>query len=61
VPSVSKNTRAILAVLAGVAVLYFGNDGNDGEGVTSAVVVLAVAAAVIVWFLTRPQDTGGNK
>lgn len=59
-PSVSRNTRLILAVLAGVAVLYFGNDGNGGEGVTSAIVVLALVAALIVWYLTRPQNTGGN-
>jgi hypothetical protein len=58
---VNRNTRAILAVLTGIAVLYFGNDGNQGEGVTSAIVLLAAAAAAIVWYLTRPQNTGGNK
>lgn len=58
---VSRNTRIFLAVLAGVAVLYFGNDGNDGKGVTSAIVVLAAAAALIVWYLTRPQSSGDSK
>lgn len=60
-PSVSNNTRAFLAVLAGLAVLYFGNDGNDGHGPTSSVVVLAVAAAAIVWYLTRPQKSNADK
>lgn len=61
VPSVNNNVRTFLAVLAGVAVLYFGNDGNDGRGPTSAVVILAVAAAAIVWYVTRPQKSGADK
>jgi hypothetical protein len=61
VPSVSNNTRAFLAVLAGLAVLYFGSDGNDGGGPTSAVVVFAVVTAAIVWYVTRPQKSGTDK
>jgi hypothetical protein len=61
VPSVNNNTRTFLAVLAGVAVLYFGSDGNGGRGPTSAVVILAVAAAAIVWYVTRPQKSGADK
>jgi hypothetical protein len=57
---VNNNTRAILAVLVGVAVLYFGSHGRGG-GPTSAVVVLAVVAAAIVWFVTRPQNSGAGK
>jgi hypothetical protein len=61
VRSVSNNTRWFLAVLAGLAVLYFGSDGNDGRGPTSAVVVLAVAVAAVVWWITRPQKSGADK
>lgn len=57
----SNNTRWFLAILAGLAVLYFGSDGSDGGGPTSAVVVLAVAAAAIVFYLTRPQSSGQGK
>ena len=47
--------------MAGLAVLYFGSSGGDGQGPTSAVVVLAVAAAATVWYLTRPQNSGADK
>ncbi|MEU1884683.1 amidophosphoribosyltransferase [Micromonospora sp. WMMD987] len=49
-----------MAVLAGLAVLYFGMTGRstgDG-GVSGGVVLLAVLAALLVWHLTRPA---GNK
>lgn len=57
----SSGTRSFVALVAGLAVLYFGSSGNDGQGPTSAVVVLAVAAAAIVWYLTRPQNSGADK
>ena len=58
---VSSGTRNFLALVAGLAVLYFGSSGGDGQGPTSAVVVLAVAAAATVWYLTRPQNSGADK
>ena len=58
---VSSGTRNFLAVAAGLAVLYFGSTGSDGQGPTSAVFVLAVAAAGIVWYLARPQSSGADK
>jgi hypothetical protein len=54
----SSGTRNFLALLAGLAVLYFGSSGSDGQGPSSAVVVLAVAAAATVWYLARPQNSG---
>lgn len=57
----SNNTRWFLAILTGLAVLYFGSDGNDARGPTSAVVVLAVVAALVVFFVTRPRNPGPSK
>jgi predicted ABC-type sugar transport system permease subunit len=57
---VSRGTRNFLALLVGVAVLYFGSTGNDGRGPTRSVIILAVAAAAIVWYLLRPQDSAGS-
>ncbi|MFY1622743.1 amidophosphoribosyltransferase [Micromonospora sp. WMMD723] len=51
-----------MAVLAGLAVFYFGVTGHrsteDGGGVSGGVVLLALLAALLVWYLTRPA---GNK
>lgn len=50
--------RTVVAVLAGLAVIYFGSRGrsDDGGGVTGGVVILAVLAAALAWHLTRPGD-----
>ncbi|MDM4719107.1 amidophosphoribosyltransferase [Micromonospora sp. WMMA1363] len=52
--------RSAVAVLAGLAVIYFGTSGRDpedGEGISGGLVVLALLAALLVWHLTKP---GGN-
>ncbi|MFF5175715.1 amidophosphoribosyltransferase [Micromonospora sp. NPDC000089] len=52
--------RTFLAVLAGLAVIYFGVTGRgateQGQGLSGGVVLLAVAASLLVWYLTRPGD-----
>ncbi|MGC4807767.1 amidophosphoribosyltransferase [Micromonospora sp. DT233] len=51
--------RTAVAVLAGLAVVYFGSRGrspDEGAGVSGGVVVLAVLAAALAWYLTRPQN-----
>jgi hypothetical protein len=57
-----RGIRTFLAVLAGLAVFYFGVTGHrsteDGGGVSGGVVLLALLAALLVWYLTRPA---GNK
>ncbi|WP_328347116.1 hypothetical protein [Micromonospora sp. NBC_00421] len=54
--------RTFLAVLAGLAVIYFGVTGRssteEGGGVSGGVVLLALLAALLVWHLTKPA---GNK
>ncbi|WP_442933599.1 hypothetical protein [Micromonospora sp. CPCC 206060] len=58
----NRGLRTVLAVLAGLAVLYFGTGGSapaDGRRVTNAVLLLAAGAALAVWYLTRPG--GGGK
>ncbi|SCG40680.1 hypothetical protein GA0070623_0698 [Micromonospora rifamycinica] len=55
-----RGVRTFLAVLAGLAVIYFGVTGRstgDG-GVSGGVVLLALLAALLVWHLTKPA---GNK
>lgn len=50
--------RTAVAVLTGLAVIYFGTTGRDqadGEGLTGGLVLLAVLAALLVWHLTRPR------
>lgn len=53
-----RNLRTFIAVLAGVAVIYFGISGDrssGGEGgISGGLVLLAVAASLLVWYLTRP-------
>ncbi|MEH0829848.1 hypothetical protein ACSNN7_05360 [Micromonospora sp. URMC 105] len=54
-----RGMRTFLAVLAGLAVVYFGATGSsaDGEGgISGGVVLLALAAALLVWHLTKPGD-----
>ncbi|TDB81170.1 MULTISPECIES: amidophosphoribosyltransferase [unclassified Micromonospora] len=52
--------RTFLAVLAGLAVIYFGVTGRDstaeGGGVSGGIVLLAVLAALLVWHLTKPSQ-----
>lgn len=48
-----------MAVLVGLAVIYFGSRGrapDEGGGVTGGVIVLAVLAAALAWHLTKPGD-----
>ncbi|MGB2570028.1 MULTISPECIES: hypothetical protein [Micromonospora] len=52
--------RTFLAVLAGLAVIYFGVTGRsgaeEGGGVSGGVVLLALLASLLVWNLTKPGD-----
>ncbi|MFC4017475.1 hypothetical protein ACFOW4_05885 [Micromonospora sp. GCM10011542] len=51
--------RRFLAVLAGLAVIYFGTTGRspeEGRGISGGLVILALLAALLVWHLTRPED-----
>jgi hypothetical protein len=52
--------RTFVAVLAGLAVIYFGVTGRSGDeqgrGLSGGVVLLAVLAALLVWNLTKPGD-----
>jgi hypothetical protein len=58
----SRNgTRLFLALLVGAAVMIFGVDGSDGEGPTTALLVLSIAAGVITWYALRPQNSGAGK
>jgi hypothetical protein len=41
--------------------MIFGVDGSDGEGPTSALLVLSIAAGVITWYALRPQKTSAGK
>ncbi|MBM0256935.1 hypothetical protein AB0F73_29125 [Micromonospora purpureochromogenes] len=54
-----RGMRTFLAVLAGLAVIYFGATGRsaeEGGGISGGVVLLALAAALLVWNLTKPGD-----
>lgn len=51
--------RTLVAVLAGLAVIYFGSTGRnpeEGGGISSGVLVLAGIAAALVWNLTKPGN-----
>ncbi|SCF37717.1 hypothetical protein GA0070563_110138 [Micromonospora carbonacea] len=56
--------RTVVAVLAGLAVIYFGSRGRSaddgGGGVSGGVVILAVLAAALAWHLTRPGDNAAK-
>ncbi|HEX5596833.1 MAG TPA: amidophosphoribosyltransferase [Micromonosporaceae bacterium] len=58
---ISTSTRTFLAVLIGVAVLWFGIDGSDGKGLSPALLLLALIAAAITWHLTKPENSGAGK
>ncbi|MER7167113.1 hypothetical protein ABT336_13730 [Micromonospora sp. NPDC000207] len=52
-----RGWRTFFAVLAGVAVIYFGTTGRrgeEGDGISGGLLVLAALAAALVWHLTRP-------
>ncbi|GAA3749796.1 hypothetical protein GCM10022225_37550 [Plantactinospora mayteni] len=52
----NKGLRTLLSIGAALAVIYFGSTGEGGDGVTNTVLLLAVAAGLIVWYLTRPTS-----
>ncbi|MGC1212679.1 MAG: hypothetical protein WA890_15585 [Micromonospora sp.] len=61
------NDRAIrkfLTLLAGLAVIYFGVTGHRGSGekggISGGLVLLALLASALVWYLTRPKDTAAK-
>ncbi|MFU8874196.1 hypothetical protein [Micromonospora sp. SL4-19] len=54
-----RGLRTSIAVLVGLAVIYFGatghrSNGGEGSGVSGGVVLIAVLAALLVYYLTRP-------
>ncbi|MEU8263963.1 hypothetical protein AB0C02_25470 [Micromonospora sp. NPDC048999] len=53
-----RGFRTIVAVLVGLAVIYFGVTGhrsNGGQGgLSGGVVLLALLAALLVWWLLKP-------
>ncbi|MEV0428177.1 MULTISPECIES: hypothetical protein [unclassified Micromonospora] len=54
-----RGMRTFIAVLAGLAVIYFGatghrSSGGEGGGVSGGVVLLALLAAALAWNLTKP-------
>ena len=57
----NQRFRIFVAVTAGLAVLYFGSGGSSaGEErhVSNGVLVWALIAAVAVYHLTKPSDSG---
>ncbi|GIG87675.1 hypothetical protein [Plantactinospora endophytica] len=52
----NKGLRTVLSVGAALAVIYFGSSGSEGGRVTNTVLLLAVAAGLTVWYLTRPAS-----
>jgi hypothetical protein len=57
----SRSTRTLLAVGAGVAVLIFGTQGSEDGRLSKGVLLLALIAVAIVWYLTRPQASSDKK
>ncbi|WSN14863.1 amidophosphoribosyltransferase [Micromonospora sp. NBC_01699] len=43
-----------MSVLAGLAVIFFGT--SEGQDLTTAILVLALVAGLIVWHLTKPGN-----
>lgn len=54
-PVKNNGLRTFLSVLAGLAVIFFGT--SEGQGVSTAILVLAAVAGLIVWHLTKPGNT----
>ncbi|MGX7673015.1 hypothetical protein [Plantactinospora sp. DSM 117369] len=52
----NKGLRTLLSVGAALAVIYFGRTGEEEGRVTNTVLLLAVAAGLTVWYLTRPTS-----
>ncbi|MGI5150800.1 hypothetical protein [Plantactinospora sp. KLBMP9567] len=52
----NKGLRTLLSVGAALAVIYFGSTGEEEGRVTNTVLLLAVAAGLTVWYLTRPTS-----
>ncbi|SCL24035.1 hypothetical protein GA0074692_1692 [Micromonospora pallida] len=58
-----RGLRTFVTVLTGLVVLYFGSAGRDpgAEGrVSNGVIVMALAAALLVWHLTRPGGSAAK-
>ncbi|GAB3807307.1 hypothetical protein [Micromonospora zhanjiangensis] len=51
----NRGIRTIVALAVGLAVVYFGSANRDGDRVSNSVLLLAAAAALIVWFATKPS------
>ncbi|MFJ8579694.1 hypothetical protein [Micromonospora sp. NPDC093277] len=54
-----RGLRTFIAVLAGLAVIYFAasghrSSGGEGSGVSGGVVLLALLVGGLVWYVTRP-------
>jgi len=54
-----RGLRTFIALLAGLAVIYFGatghrSNGGEGSGVSGGVVLVALLVAGLVWYLIRP-------
>lgn len=57
----NSGIRLFLALLVGTAVMIFGTNGSDGEGPTTTLLVLSIAAGVITWYFLRPQKSGSGR
>ena len=59
-----RGIRTFLTVLAGLAVIYFGVTGHrsTGEqgGISGGLVLLALLASALVWYVTRPKDSAAK-
>jgi hypothetical protein len=54
----NQGLRTFVSVGAAIAVIFFGSGPEEGNGISNAVLLLAVVAGIIVWNLTKP---GTNK
>ncbi|MCW3843093.1 hypothetical protein ONA70_23615 [Micromonospora yasonensis] len=54
-----RGFRVFVALLVGLAVIYFGAtghraNGGEGGGISGGVILLALLAAAVAWHLTKP-------
>ncbi|MFB9238332.1 hypothetical protein ACFFWC_22705 [Plantactinospora siamensis] len=51
----NRGLRTFLSILAGLAVIYLGSNQRDGSHrVSNTLLLVAAAAALVVWQLTKP-------